>query len=212
MLQHTSAFLSYLVWDSKTSKIRLHLCSYTKTYRTFGTSVFFGFLARGVAPIAKYQKKTEVPKVYVSLLDRFALCRLRNLPRSQAPASKHRSRNACSGVPGRLGPNPARRRASMGPALRLSGWLAPSSACWVRAATAEVTTPAVRKRDSSVIERDVALAAQPFLAGCGQTRALGGPSEAELWRRIARLALSQSCGQGTQRPRRLLARQCKSMR
>ena len=114
-----------LVWDSKPSKIGLQLCSYTKTQQTFGTPYFFGFLARGVAPIAKYPKKSEVPKVYVSLLDRFALCRLRNLPRSQAPVSKHRSRNACSGVPGRLGPNPVRRRASVRPALRLSGWLAP---------------------------------------------------------------------------------------
>ena len=140
---------------AKPSKIGLHLCSYTKTQQTFGIPDFFGFLASGESPIAKYPKKSGIPKVYASLLDRFALCRLRNLPRPQALASKHRSRNACSGVPGRLGPNPARRRASMGPALRLSGWLAPSSACWVRAATAEVTTPAVRKRDSSVIERDV---------------------------------------------------------
>ena len=46
-------------------------------------------------PIAKYPKKSGVPKVYVSLLDRFALCRLRiSLARKQAPAGKHHSRKA----------------------------------------------------------------------------------------------------------------------
>ena len=127
-----------LYGTAKPSKIGLHLCSYyAKTQQTFGIPDFFGFLASGdkerrggerrggeKAPIAKYPKKSGIPKVYASLLDRFALCRLRNLPRSQAPVSKHRSRNACSGVPGRLGPNPVRRRASVRPALRLSGWLA----------------------------------------------------------------------------------------
>ena len=39
--------------------------------------------------------------------------------------------------------------------------------------------------DSSAFERDPGVpAARPFLVGWGQTRALGGPSEAELWRCI----------------------------
>ena len=55
---------------------------------------FFLVFSQG-RPIAKYQKKTGVPKVYVSLPNRFALCRLRiSLARKPLPASTTRARLA----------------------------------------------------------------------------------------------------------------------
>ena len=94
------------------------------------------------------------------------------------------TRNACSGVLDRLGPNPGRRQAFLAPAIRLCSWVTPQPGQRLRTATAEAKLVQCAI-DSSAIERGPgAPAAQPFLVGCGQTRALGGPSEAELWRCI----------------------------
>ncbi len=72
-------------------------------------TVFFWVFSQGrgeerreEAPIAKYPKKYGVPKVYASLLGRFALCRLRNLPRSRS--RKPRSASIARATPARAKP------------------------------------------------------------------------------------------------------------
>ena len=75
------------------------------------------------------------------------------------------TRNACSGVLDRLGPNPGRRQAFSAPAIRLCSWVTPQPGQRLRTATAEAKLVQCAI-DSSAIERGAgAPAAQPFLAG-----------------------------------------------
>ena len=75
------------------------------------------------------------------------------------------TRNACSGVLDRLGPNPGRRQAFLAPAIRLCSWVTPQPGQRLRTATAEAKLVQCAI-DSSAIERGAgAPAAQPFLAG-----------------------------------------------
>ena len=75
------------------------------------------------------------------------------------------TRNVCSGVVDRLGPNPARRQAFLTPAIRLCSWITPQPGQRLRTATAEAKLVQCAI-DSSAFERGRgAPAAQPFLAG-----------------------------------------------
>ncbi len=75
------------------------------------------------------------------------------------------TRNACSGVLDRLGPNPGRRQAFLAPAIRLCSWVTPQPGQRLRTATAEAKLVQCAI-DSSAIERGAgAPAAQPFLVG-----------------------------------------------
>ena len=70
-----------------------------------------------------------------------------------SPTCKSHSRNACSGVLGRLGANPARRQACAPPALRLCSWVTSQWGQWLRSPTAEVALVSAHSTNA-VIEID----------------------------------------------------------